>query len=214
MNLLIDRPPKTVLIGENEYEINSDFRTSVLFELLMQDEDIPNVDKVAKTIELYFPTIPNKGVQDIFDVILWFYRCGRTDKEQKLMREENEESEGNEEEKAESVYSFDYDDEYIYSAFLQQYGINLVTIKYLHWWEFRALFKGLDHNCEFVKIMGYRTAKITSEMSKTEKAFLRKMKSIYALPRSERERQETETLAKALMNGEDLTPLLGGDECE
>lgn len=212
MNLLIDRPPETVLIKGTEYEINSDFRTSVLFELLIQDEDVSKVDKVVKAIELYFPVIPGEEVQDIFNAIMWFYCCGRTDKEQKLMREKSEESEENEQEKVERVYSFDYDDEYIYSAFLQQYGINLVTIKHLHWWEFRAMFKGLNHSCEFVKIIGYRTTKITSEMSQTEKAFLRKMQSIHALPVSEREKEETETLARALMNGEDLTLLLRGDE--
>lgn len=29
MNLLLDRPPRTVKIGGAEYEINSDFRVSV-----------------------------------------------------------------------------------------------------------------------------------------------------------------------------------------
>ncbi len=214
MNLLIDRPPETVLIKGTEYEINSDFRTSVLFELLIQDEDVSNVDKVVKAIELYFPIIPSEEIRDIFGAIMWFYCCGRTDKERKLMREEDQENEGSkedEQEEAERIYSFDYDDEYIYSAFLQQYGINLVATKYLHWWEFRAMFKGLD-NCEFVKIMNYRATKITSEMSKKEKRFLRKMKSIHALPTSEKEQQETNALIEALMNGDSVDGLLGHRE--
>lgn len=215
MNLLIDRPPETVLIKGTEYKINSDFRTSVLFELLMQDEDVSGVDKVVKAIELYFPIIPSEEIRDIFNAIKWFYGCGRSDKERKLMKEEEEEdkeSKEDEQEEAERIYSFDYDDEYIYSAFLQQYRINLATIKYLHWWEFRAMFRGLDHNCEFVKIMEYRATKITGEMSEREKKFLCKMKSIHALPISEKEYQERNTLINALKNGDSIDELLGHGE--
>lgn len=205
MNLLIDKPPNTVMIGGAEYRINTDFRASILFELLMQDEDVSEYEKVIQSLQLYFEEYPDgEDVVDVFKAIVWFYRCGRTDKERKK-EPTGEDAEGGRPQRA---YSFDYDDEYIYAAFRQQYGINLATVKYLHWWEFRAMFKALDHNCEFVKIMGYRTSKITKEMSKTEKAFLRKMKSVHALPMSEKEQEETDALVNALMNGGDLTGLL------
>ena len=214
MNLLIDRPPETVLIRGTEYEINSDFRASILFELLMQDDEVSNIKKIENAIGLYFPKgYPvNEDVNDVFQAIIWFYRCGRSDKERKIDKPEIDDADDYDDEPV--AYSFDYDDEYIYAAFRQQYGINLNTIKNLHWWEFRAMFKALDHNCEFVKIMGYRTVKITSEMSKTEKAFLRKMKSVHALPISEKELEETNALIDALMNGGDVDSLLGNNNAE
>ncbi|MDZ5010585.1 hypothetical protein GNF77_17115, partial [Clostridium perfringens] len=46
MNILIDLLPNKVSIEENEYEINSDFRTSILFELLMQDDNLSEEDKL------------------------------------------------------------------------------------------------------------------------------------------------------------------------
>ena len=46
MNLLIDLVPKTITIDNKEYEINSDFRTSILFELLMQDKSIKDNVKI------------------------------------------------------------------------------------------------------------------------------------------------------------------------
>ena len=46
MNLLIDLLPTTVDIEGIEYEINSDFRTSILFELLMQDVEIEDEENV------------------------------------------------------------------------------------------------------------------------------------------------------------------------
>lgn len=222
MNLLIDRPPESVIIGGSEYEINSDFRASILFELLMQDDDVEPTEKLEKALGLYFPDGYPDGedITDIFKAILWFYRCGRTDKEKKISRpngSENAEDDQNSDDEPDSgpserAYSFDYDDEYIYAAFLQQYAIDLADIEYLHWWKFRAMFKGLDHNCEFAKIMGYRTARITKEMSKSEKAFLRKMKTVHALPISEKEQREANALVDALMNGGDLDGLLGYGE--
>lgn len=222
MNLLIDRPPETVIIGGTEYGINSDFRASVLFELLMQDDDVDDKKKLDRALALYFPVYPEgQNVRDVFEAIIWFYRCGRSDKERKPEKpqkptpddtettEEQPEEEPEDTGSSERSYSFDYDDEYIYAAFRQQYGINLTEVEYLHWWEFRAMFKGLDHNCEFAKIMGYRTARITKEMSKTEKAFLHKMKSVHALPISEKEQREANALVDALMNGGDLDGLLG-----
>lgn len=186
----------------------------------MQDDDVDDVAKIEKALALYFEEYPEgQDLKDVFEAIVWFYRCGRSDKERKpekpkKVTDDTENGEEQQEEPEETgsgemAYSFDYDDEYIYAAFRQQYGINLTEVEYLHWWEFRAMFKGLDHNCEFAKIMGYRTARITKEMSKTEKAFLRKMKSVHALPISEKEQREANALAEALMNGGDLDGLLG-----
>ena len=54
MNLLIDLLPTTVDIEGIEYEINSDFRTSILFELLMQDVEIEDEEKIIQALQLYY----------------------------------------------------------------------------------------------------------------------------------------------------------------
>lgn len=53
------------------------------------------------------------------------------------------------------VISFEDDGDYIYAAFLQQYGIDLVDIKELHWHKFLALLSGLK-DTKMDEIMGYR----------------------------------------------------------
>ncbi len=45
MNILVDLVPTTVSIDNEEYEINSDFRISILFSLLMYDSSIDDKDK-------------------------------------------------------------------------------------------------------------------------------------------------------------------------
>ena len=62
MNLLIDLVPETVTIDNEEYEINSDFRTSILFELLMQDKLLNDKEKIVNALSLYYSDITYKTV--------------------------------------------------------------------------------------------------------------------------------------------------------
>ena len=130
INMLIDELPKEI----NGIEINSDFRTSILFELLMQDNEFNNEEKVVQAIELYYPK-PEKilDFEKAIDNILWFYRCGENLEERKKYKK-----------KEKQIYNYEFDDKYIFSAFMEQYNINLNKIEYLHWWEFKALFNSLN----------------------------------------------------------------------
>lgn len=190
MNILIDILPETVEIDDIEYEINTDFRIGILFELLMQDNSISEIEKIEVALDLYYSETPYNLTQAI-ETMLWFYRCGR---DLEVLGEGN--SRGN---KADTIYSFDYDDEYIYAAFVDQYGIDLQDIEYLHWWKFRALFKGLKEDNKISKIMGYRGMTIDDDMTDNEKKYYREMKQLYALPdnrtQEEKERDFDDAIA-------------------
>jgi len=176
MNILIDLLPDHVEIDGKKYSINTDFRISILFELLMQDRTVLDSEKIYMALDLYYPQIPH-NLEQAVDKMLWFYRCGKDDEDDSV---KNGSPAGSG--KASMIYSFEHDAEYIYSAFLDQYGIDLQDIEHLHWWKFRALFKGLKDDNLICKIMGYRSIEITNDMSNSEKKYYRKMKQIYALP--------------------------------
>lgn len=197
-NIILDILPETVDIDGIEYRINSDFRISILFELLMQDDELGKRQKLVQGLQLYYPEIPHNVTMAV-DKMIWFYRCGK---------ETGNGGHGSGSGRAKQIYSFEYDDDYIYAAFLEQYGIDLQDIEELHWWKFRALFRGLSEDTEFVKIMGYRSVKITSEMSKEQREFYKKMQSIHALPITDAERKADELLTEALLNGGDITGLV------
>lgn len=204
INMLLDELPETVEIGGNECPINTDFRYSVLFEMMMQDEDVPKKEKTIKALELYYPILPPmKHVDEAVDKLLWFYRAGK--KEKKTGRDAETDDF---EDRIQRVYSFEHDNAYIYSAFLSQYGIDLQDIPYLHWWKFKALFIALDDDCKISKIMEYRSVTITNDMTKRQKEFYRKMKEVYALPVSESEQEKQDAITQALLNGGDLTGLV------
>lgn len=199
MNILIDELPDTVMVGGEEYEIRTDFRISMLFELLMQDGSVEPADKTKQALELYYPVIPG-NYKEAVEALLWFYKCGKADNPQKQKI--------NARKSKTRVYSFEYDDDYIYAAFMTQYGIDLQDVEDLHWWKFRAMFNSLTNQCEFVKIMEYRSIDLKDDMPKEQKSFYRKMKRIYALPSMDDEDERTNAIADALMSDGDLTGLL------
>ena len=197
MNILIDLLPEEVRVDGVDYKINSDFRTSMLFEMMMQDRDIDESNKLIKTIELYFPVIP-ENIEQAIEKALWFYRCGKN------IKNVNGSSTG----KSEQIYSFEYDDDYIYSAFLDQYGLDLQDAQNLHWWKFKAMFKSLKEENEIVKIMGYRAMNIPNDMPKEQKDFYRSMKRLHEIPKSKSEQEKINDIEKALLGDGDLTKVL------
>ena len=200
MNLLVDLLPTTVDIEGIEYEINSDFRTSILFELLMQDVEIEDEEKIIQALQLYYKKCP-KNIDEAINKMLWFYSCG---KENTLKADSKTGS------SSEKIYDFDYDDEYIYSAFLDQYGIDLNEIEYLHWWKFKAMFKALKEDNEIVKIMGYRSIDLSKVEDKKQKEFYKKMKKTYEIPIaiSKKKKKKIDKINEILRNGGDISKVL------
>lgn len=196
MNILIDLVPESVEIDRTEYKIRTDFRVSILFEMMMQDEELSNEEKLLKALELYYPIIPD-NVEEAIEKIKWFYRCGKD-----IVKSNNNKGE------SVKIYDYEYDDDYIYSAFLSQYNIDLQDIRHLHWWKFKAMFKSLNEDNKIVKIMQYRSINLSEIKDKEQNAYYRKMKKLYEIPRSATEIEKNKALEKALMNGEDITEYL------
>ena len=133
--------------------------------------------------------------------MLWFYACGKRWREKRAGAVEGATE-------VQRIYSFEHDDDYIYSAFLTQYHIDLQDIEYLHWWKFKALLRTLSSDLEFSKIMEYRSVDIDATMTKEQRDFYRRKKELYALPLPADEEEKVDAIAEALMNGGDLTGLL------
>lgn len=179
-NILLNKLP---LYTPSGLKLRTDFRESIKFELLMQDSSINDKDKIEIALNLYYyELIPN--IKSAIKDIIWFYRGGKEEKKTSQKEEMVKKRE-------KQIYSYEFDADYIYSAFLQQYKIDLNSIKYLHWWKFKALLEGLDENTRFVKIMGYRAIDLGQIKDKKEKKHYKKLQDLYALPdmRTEEEKE-------------------------
>jgi hypothetical protein len=183
MNLLLDKLPT-----EHEgLKIETNFRSFIMFELLMQDNKVSEQDKIALALNIFYKEVP-KDLKKAIDVILWFYSCGKEHKEN-TKREQKEHKE--------RIYSYEHDANYIYSAFLSQYGIDLNEIDYLHWWKFKSLFEGLNDENKICEIMGYRAVDLSKIKDKKQRDKYKKLKSTYALPDERTEEEKEQDFADA-----------------
>ena len=191
MNILID---DVDYIVEQKIKIpfNTDFRYSIMFELLMQDNTISEEVKIAKALELYYPEMKKiTNYKEAILNILWFYSSGKEDGTKKNVKTvEQKENIKNQ------IYSYEFDAEYIYSAFKDQYGIDLQDEE-LHWWKFKALFQGLKEDNKIVQIMGYRGMDLSKIKDKEERKHYKRLKKLYALPDMRTEEQKEADFAGA-----------------
>ncbi len=185
MNLLVDRLPT-----EHEgLKIDANFRSFILFELLMQDNEIKKEDKIVLALQLFFDE-PPKDIKKAIEVILWFYRGGEDEDISKSKKEKQSN-------KKKRIYSFEYDSRLIYSAFLDQYRLDLNEVDYLHWFKFKAMFEGLKSDNKICEIMGYRAIDINKIKDKDEKKKYRSLQRQYALPDNRTQEEKEQEFAEA-----------------
>lgn len=212
MNMLVDRLPHTVQIAGVEVPINTDFRVWIRFELMNLDDSISGVERAQRTLKSIFPDLSVIGVGSfnaIVEAISWFYGGGDRKynmyeiREQERMKNKAKKAEENGEKvsKETAYYDYVYDADYIFAAFMQQYGIDLNSVK-MHWWKFKALFRGLTDQTRFKQIVSYRSMEITSGMSDAEKRQYRELKAMYALPLPLDEVEKIKNIQSALESGD------------
>lgn len=169
INILTDYLPKTVEICGQKYPINSDFRAAVEFEILIQSDASPR-RKTRGAIRIFFGgNPPPYSEKELVEAAVNFYAGVGNDSDERPKKNRKR------------IYSFAQDGDYIAAAFRSQYGIDLLTIPYMHWYEFRALFKGLEESCEIVKIMGYRAAELSKIKYKPERERIARLQEIYKI---------------------------------
>lgn len=185
------------MIGGAEYEIKSDFRTSINFESLVTNPDADKEQTALEVLELYYPVLPD-DIGEAFEKIIWFHGCGKPERTGTGKKQPR-------------AYDFSYDFDYIYAAFKSQYQIDLHDVEYLHWWKFKAMFDALTEECVICKIMGYRCMDL-SGMSSEEKQHFKKMKKLYKLPDmvSVDDQLRNERIVNALLHGGNVSDVLKG----
>ncbi len=173
MNILQEALPVTIKIDGEEIPVQTDFRVMARVETLLRKTNFEDKKAVSATLltslKLFYINIPH-NLSAAIDGLFWFYRCGA----------EPPKSVSKLAGKQKRYYSFEEDGEYLYAAFLQQYGIDLYSEK-LHWWRFRSLFSGLTDETEMVKIMQYRGTDTSKIKNKDERARIKKLQEQFAL---------------------------------
>lgn len=166
------KPPKKLIINGQAYPIETDFR--IWAEFADKVEKLSD-EKLSEEI-LSFMTGQGLPINDVsLKAVLVFFSCGEdTESKKKSTNPKNKPT----------AFDFEKDEDLIFAAFMSQYGIDLRSVKHLHWWDFMAMFKGL-HDEKICDIIGYRTID-TSKMSKEQQAIYRKLKELYSLDKNKK----------------------------
>lgn len=155
--------PESVEVEGGLYYIQTSFKYWLRFLGLLEDKDTPPEDFDF----MYKDKKPNNRLGGLFALMQF---CNPP---QILPRVQKSEA-------AEKVIDYTIDADYIYAAFLEQYGINLVTSK-MHWYKFQALFRGL-HDTKLNEIIGYRLYENTGGKRDSYTRHMEELRRAWELP--------------------------------
>lgn len=149
--------PDTITVNGRDYQLNTDYRywirfTRELAECMRTRSDFDVSYLFREDMPHYI---------DIALLIAWAHPS------RELPRDMGEASDA-------IAYDFDIDADLIYSAFLQQYGIDLVDTD-MHWYKFIALMQGISDDTRFGKIIGYRTYEKNDRKYEEQMKLLKRM---------------------------------------
>lgn len=176
----------TVIIDGKIYQVDMSFDNILLLLDLINDEKIPNHQKMLEGINMLlgisflFEYYDWSAQQQIFNQLL-DQLFPKTDSKLPHDVDGNPIHLPSKTEKR--TYDFKQDASYIYASFMQAYGIDLFEEQgKLHWTKFQALLSGLPEETKFKQVIGIRSRKEYKGMSSEERKQLQELKEYYALP--------------------------------
>lgn len=176
MNLFYEDYPESIMADGQEIRIRTDFREYIRLIDLLKTDKLRDYEKWQFIIQ-YFHDRPD-NMASALDGLVDFVNL------EQLREKISESDEDNQEETVDNrpLFSFQYDYPYILSGFLSSYGINLRTIEYMHWWEFRLLFDGLPEGTEIKKRIMYRSINPAEIKDNEERKRIIKIQNAIRLP--------------------------------
>lgn len=191
MNVFYEELPEALEINGREYPVITDFREWIRFSDMLKS-DIPPEFKLEFLSEMFLEEVPDlyteDGIEEAMDAITSFLSLSGTEfpdisSDEANSEEESEEVEYEEQRVKKAIY-YEQDAPYIISAFRREYQIDLLSVPYMHWWEFRMLLDGLSEESQIKKRIYWRTCDV-SKMDKKERREILKIRRSITIPEEE-----------------------------
>ena len=182
MDLSEAKLPETIKVDGSTYYVKTSFKFWLKFLKKLEDKSTPPKDFDF----MYNGARPQSRLNGIMALIQF---CNPP---QILPRPEVFGGSG------EKVTDYNVDGDYIYAAFMELYGIDLLESD-MHWYKFLALFKGL-HGTKLNEIIGYRLYENTSGKRDPYTRQMEKLRRAWELPQPEAEHDEALAAFEARLN--------------
>lgn len=181
MNLFYEDLPVTIQVCGESIPIVTDFREYIKLLDMLKDDDVSEMERILLLNEYFLKEVLDieEGINRLSDFV------SMKALEKVCLEEENSEEEHQEpeEQKVEKpLFSFSVDYPYILSGFMRDYGLDLLSVKYLHWWKFRMLFDGLSDDTEIKQRIMYRSIDLSSIKDKDERKRIQRIQRSIQLP--------------------------------
>lgn len=174
MNFFYEAFPDTIEIHGEDVAIITDFREYIrLLDMLKCDE--LNSYQKRNILEDYFLddiTIDDDAIDALTEFVIMDLEVD----------EDAEEGDSGQSRSKKNLFSYEIDYPFILSGFLRDYGIDLETVEYLHWWKFRMLFDGLSEDTEIKQRIMYRGIDLSDIKDKDERKRIAKIQRRIQLP--------------------------------
>lgn len=156
--------PQAVEVGGSFYKIHTNYKYFLRMRELLEHKETG----IKEFDFMYIDEIPPSRIEGIRALCKFM----QPPQELPRIREQTDER----------VLDYEIDAPYIYAAFMEQYGIDLIETR-LHWYKFLALLHGL-HDTELNRIISARLYKPSGKNSEFEKTQLRNYEA-WRLPQPE-----------------------------
>lgn len=171
------------------YTVNASFDMIIKVIELLQDQRIPPLQKPSVALKLLIEddlkTISFENRLYIMREVLSEYV--QFDDDVQYDRLGNPMPKAAQEERGGAQYSYTEDADYIYAAFMQAYGIDLIDQQgKLHWAKFKALLNGLPSDTTFSNILQIRGWSPAKDKEKRN-AQMQRLQKVYKLKGEEEE---------------------------
>ena len=181
MNLFYEEYPKALEVHGEFYPIITDFREYIRLLDMLKCKELNEIQRIMILGEYFLTDISID--QEAIHALTGFVTMDLKEKENNSDSEE--EGEGQEETEKKNLFSYEIDYPYILSGFLRDYGIDLETVEYLHWWKFRMLFDGLSDDTEIKQRIMYRGINLSEIKDRDERKRILKIQRSIQLPAEE-----------------------------
>lgn len=182
MNLFYEEYPKVLEIHGEYVPIITDFREYIRLLDMLKCKELNDIQRIMILKEYFLKdiSIDSEAIHALTD----FVTMNMKEKESE-QDPDGEEGEEQEETGKKNLFSYEIDYPYILSGFLRDYGIDLETVNYLHWWKFRMLFDGLSEDTEIKQRIMYRGINLSEIKDKEERKRISKIQRSIQLPAEE-----------------------------
>lgn len=179
INLLYEPLPDTVTADGIEYTVLTDYREWLRFTDLIRDKSIDDRVRLSLLAQWLDP-LPELITADIVSALFDFYKAAALDPDPPEVEDDDAEPEDNAAKPP--VFDWCIDAKYIIGDFRRYYGIDLLSVEYLHWWHFKALFAALPDDSVCQKRIAYRSVNLGTIKDDKERARIARIQRSIAIP--------------------------------